>query len=195
MRLQALFILIFLPLLAACRSTMISGLSSKQLDYYRTVIKHDCFFGGRGSFAASVRSSRFSSVAWEGKWSQGFDFLETQIVDPTGKVLKNNPFTQIESKFGSKGLRRVMCGQVAFMPYLILEDQKIKVKSAIRILSEQNNETVLETKSEFYYGLFSKKSQITLVWKGRIQNGNVTPLALNFGSEKERVSINVLDYE
>lgn len=195
MRLKTLLLFVFLLFTASCRTTQVNGYDSAQVNYFRTVINHACFFEGDGGFSAQVSSSQFPSVRWEGKWTNNFEKFQSQLVDPTGRALKNNPFKQLEEKFGPKGLRSALCGQIAFERFIVLEGHKIKVKSTILNINKKKNETTLETLSEFYYGLFSKKSEIKLMWKGRVLDGKVTPTTINFGSSDEFVTINFLEYE
>ncbi len=195
MNMRTLLLLVLLPFFTACQTTNISGINSLEAQKYQAIINHSCFFEGKGSFAANVASSQLPTVTWEGKWNHHYGTLQTQLVDPTGRVLQRNPFTDIEEKFGAKGLRRIMCGQTAFQNSIKIENHNIKVRSYIKSIPQNNNETILETMSEFYYGLFAQKSKITLTWKGLIKDGKMTPLFMQFGSIDEKVSIDFLDYE
>jgi len=182
-------------LFTACQTTDNDNFERKQRTYFKTVIEHACFARSEGSFAAVVSSTQISSITWEGKWTNNFSQLKTQLIDPIGNLVDSSAFSKLEASLGARGLRSIMCGQASFRPYIRINDHKIKIKTKIANIYHHNDQTFVETRSEFYYGLFSKKSQNTLIWKGRFQNGKVTPMSINFGSADELVSIDITDYE
>lgn len=187
-------------------------------------INTSCFEQESGNFLTDVSLPNAPTFSWEGRWSNKFETLNTRILDPMGRVLytlsvnqnqvvtdsfitsrnskiqnadvKIAPLLNVLSKLGSVGLRSVLCGQTAFSPTLKLDGHNIHVKSTIDINPTKDTTIqILETKSEFYYGLFAKKNTNTLFWRGRIHDEIVVPQFIRFGAGKNFVMFNFLDYE
>lgn len=182
-------------IIVSCQSVPKETVTLKQKKVLQSNVEKSCFQSNSGGFLANVSAPSIPSVSWEGEWAEKYSVLHTQLLDPTGQVIQMNSLSSIVNKFGALGLRRVMCGHTVFESKVMLEGHKIILKNSLNIIQETPTKIIFEGRSEFYYGLFHmQKSPNTLFWRGHIENKTVTPELIRFGTEKDFVMLDVIDY-
>lgn len=188
------FVFLTVMNLSSCQSVS-SGLSEDTKTILKNTVQQSCFQEHNAGFLINLSAPETPSVSWEGQWARDYATLDTQLLDPTGQVIQLASLSTLVDKFGSMGLRRIMCGYTAFSPKIILEGHQIVVKNKLQILQKEDQIIRFEARSEFYYGLFGiKKSPNTLYWLGRIEQGKSVPELIRFGTDTDSLQLDFIDY-
>lgn len=192
-----LFLLSFFSLvfLVSCQSTSPKPKNAQQLTNIKYLVENSCFKEQNAGFFSNVFAPGTPSVSWEGQWTQDYADLKTQLLDPSGQVIQLESLTELVDKFGAIGMRRLMCGETAFSSKIILDGHKIAVKNRVSILEYTEQTIHFEGVSEFHYGLFGlKKSPNILYWRGWIKQEAAKPESIRFGTEKDFLRLDFIDY-
>lgn len=191
---SAPFVFLTVMSLSSCQSVS-SDLSKDSKTILKNTVQQSCFQEHNAGFLINLSAPATPSVSWEGQWTRDYATLDTQLLDPTGQVIQLTSLSTLVDKFGSIGLRRIMCGTTAFSSKILLEGHQIVVKNKLKILQKEESMIRFEAKSEFYYGLFGiKKSPNTLYWLGHIEQGKSVPELIRFGTDTDILQLDFIDY-